>query len=278
MRLPVVLLFMAVAACNPHADQQTGNAAAEADRETVPAREDITGRWRITSIDGETLPTAESEPYLAFSADAVGGSVGCNQFGGPALLAEGRIAVHSWGGDAMACIDPKGKWENAIAELFRAYPQVRLTGDRLRLSAGDHEIELTREDGAQPLDRSPDPMRIPVANPVSQDLANTEWTIRELDGDTASSSPIDRHLRFYEETWQGLASCATLFGTYRRQGNRLIVEGEIASTEQNCSPEYATLDTAFAELMRDDPHYLVGPNGELIIAGEEHVLTGDRVR
>lgn len=278
MRLPVVLLFMALAACNPQADQQTGNAAAEADREIVPALSDITGRWRIVSIDGETLPASGSEPYLAFSADAAGGSVGCNRFGGPALYAEGRIAVHSWGGDTMACLDPQATWEDAIAELFRAYPQVRLTGDRLRLSSGEHEIELARDDGAQPLDRSPDPMRIPVADPVSEDLANTEWTIRALDGETESSSPIDRHLRFYEETWQGLASCATLFGTYRREGNRLIVEGDIASTEQNCSPEYAALDTAFAELMRDDPHYLVGPNGELIIAGDEHVLTGDRAR
>ncbi|MBU2408311.1 MAG: META domain-containing protein [Gammaproteobacteria bacterium] len=278
MRLPVILLFMALAACNPQADEQADKAVTEADRETVPALEDITGRWRVVSLDGETLSAAESEPYLAFSADAAGGSVGCNRFGGMALYAGGRIAAHSWGGDAMACIDPQGEWENAIAELFRAYPQVRLSGDNLRLRSREHVVELMRADGLGPLDRSPDPMRIPVPDLVSQDLANTEWTIRALDGETESSSAIDRHLRFYEETWQGLASCATLFGTYRREGNRLIVEGDIASTEQNCSPEYAALDTAFAELMRDDPHYLVGPNGELIIAGDEHVLTGDRAR
>ncbi|MEP3157670.1 MAG: META domain-containing protein [Nitratireductor sp.] len=278
MRKLACLLLMGLAACNPQADEQAGNAADDAAIEETPALADITGKWRIVSIDGEALPTAKSEPYLAFSADAAGGSVGCNRFGGPALYAEGRIATHSWGGDAMGCIEPQATWENAIAELFRAYPQVRLTGDRLRLSSGDHEIELARNDGAQPLDRSPDPMRIPVADPVSEDLANTEWTIRALDGETESSSPIDRHLRFYEETWQGLASCATLFGTYRREGNRLIVEGDIASTGQNCSPEYAALDTAFAELMRDDPHYLVSPNGELIIAGDEHVLTGHRAQ
>ncbi|MDQ0566101.1 META domain-containing protein [Erythrobacter citreus] len=278
MRTLACLLLMGLAACNSQADQQTGNAAAEADRETVPALEDITGRWRITSIDGETMPVSGSEPYLAFSADAAGGSVGCNSFGGTTLYAQGRIAVHSWGGDAMACIEPLGKWENTIAKLFRTYPQVRLSGDRLRLSARDHEIELTREDGAQPLNRSPDPMRIPVSDPVSQDLANTEWTIRALDGETASSSPGDRHLRFYADTWQGLASCATLFGTYRADGNRLSVDDEISATEQNCREDHAALDTAFDELMRDDPHYLIGPNGELIIAGEDHVLTGDRAR
>ena len=37
-------------------------------------------------------------------------------------------------------------------------------------------------------------------------------------------------------------------------------------------------DDALAELMRSGPRYLVGPNGELIIAGGDHVLTGYRER
>ena len=278
MRMLACLLPIGLAACSPQADEQARNASADAAIQETPALEDIAGRWRIVSIDGEALPTAASEPYLTFSADAAGGSVGCNRFGGTALFAEGRIAVHSWGGDAMACIAPLATWENAIAELFRAYPQVRLAGDRLRLRSGEHAIELTRDDGAQPLDRSPDPMRIPIRDPVSKGLANTEWTVRALDGETTSSSPLDRHLRFYADTWRGLASCATLFGTYQRKGNRLIVEGDIANTEQNCSPEYAARDDAFAALMRADPHFLIGPNGELIVAGGDHVLTGDRAR
>lgn len=274
MRRLVLLLFMALASCN----SQAGNAGADAAIEETPALEDIAGRWRIVSIDGETLPASGSEPYLAFSADAAGGSVGCNQFGGPALYADGRIAVHSWGGDTMGCIEPLATWENAIAELFRAYPQVRLSSEQLHITSADHEIELTREDGAQPLDRSPDPMRIPVSDPVSQDLANTEWTIRALDGETASSSPGDRHLRFYADTWQGLASCATLFGNYQLDGNRLLVDDEMASTEQNCPPGYAAQDDAFAALMRADPYYMIGPNGELIIASGDHILTVDRAR
>ena len=278
MRPPVILLLMALAACNPQVDQQTDNPAAEADRETVPALEDIAGRWRITRIDGETLPVSGSEPYLAFSTDAAGGSVGCNRFGGTALYAEGRIAVHSWGGDAMACIEPRGEWENTIAELFRAYPQVRLSGDNLRLRSREHVVELMRSDTATSQDRSPDPMRIPVSGVVSQDLVGTKWIIRAIDDQTASSRPGDRHMQFAAETWQGLASCATLSGTFWADANRLSADDEIATTEQNCREDHAALDTAFAELMRDDPHYLIGPNGELIIAGKIHVLTGDRAR
>ena len=121
-------------------------------------------------------------------------------------------------------------------------------------------------------------MRIPVAGPVSQKLADTRWTISRIDGQTASSSPSDRHLPFSQDGWQGLASCATLFGTYAIQGDRLLVEDEIGATEQNCTGEYLALDDAFADLMRSDPRYLVGPNGELLIAGGGHVLIGNAER
>ena len=165
-----------------------------------------------------------------------------------------------------------------MAELFRAHPQVRLSGDRLSLRSRGHVVELVRSDTANGHDRSPDPMRIPVSGAAPQDLVGTKWVIRAIDGQTASSSPGGRHLQFDVDTWQGLASCATLFGTYQVDGNRLSVDDELSGTEQNCREDHAALDTAFAELMRDDPHYLIGPNGELIVAGGDHVLTGDRAQ
>ena len=276
MRRFALLLSAALCACHPTSDDQAADPADNRSAATIPDLAVVEGSWRIVRIDGEALPVSESAPYLAFSADAAGGSVGCNAFGGTALYAEGRIAVHSWGGDAMACAGRPGEWEAAIAELFRAYPQVRLSGDTLRLRSHDHFIELTRMDSETGQSRSPDPMRIPVANPLGQALADTDWIIRAIDGETASSSPDERHLRFASETWQGLASCATLFGTYETGNGRLIVDDEIASTEQNCRDDHVALDDAFAELMRSGPRYLVGPNGELIIAGGDHVLTGDR--
>ena len=278
MRKLACLLLMGLAACNPQADEQAGNAAADAAIEETPALADITGKWRIVSIDGEALPTAESEPYLAFSADAAGGSVGCNRFGGTTLYAEGRIAAHSWGGTVMGCSEPQATWENAIAELFRAFPQVRLSGERLRLNSGDLEIELSRADGTQPPVRSPDPMRIPMPGAVSQDVVGTKWIIRAMNNRTASSKSGDRHLQFDVDTWKGLASCATLFGAYQVVGNRLSVDEQISGTEQNCREDQAALDDDFAELMRADPHFLIGSNGELIIASKDHVLTGDRAR
>lgn len=277
MRRFAVLMAAALSACNPVCNERAADQTDTRSDLTIPELAEIEGSWRIVRIDGEALPLSKPVPYLAFSADAAGGSVGCNAFGGTALYAEGRIAVYSWGGDAMACPGRVGEWEEAIAALFSAYPQVRLSGGALRLSSRDHVVELTRMDSETGQSRSPDPMRIPVADPPGQALADTDWIIRAIDGETASSSPDERRLHFASDTWQGLASCATLFGTYETGNGRLIVDNEIASTEQNCRGDYVALDNAFADLMRSGPRYLVGPNGELIIAGAGHVLAGDRV-
>ncbi|GMM94519.1 META domain-containing protein [Qipengyuania sp. MTN3-11] len=274
MRRFALLLMAALCACHPASDDPADSRSAT----NVPDLAVIEGSWRIVRIDGEPLPVSKPVPYLAFSADAAGGSVGCNAFGGTALYTEGRIAVHSWGGTAMACLGRVGDWEAVIGELFRAYPQVRVSGDTLSLRSRGHVVELTRMESETGQSRSPDPMRIPVANPPGQALADTDWVIRAIDGETASSSPDERHLRFASDTWQGLASCATLFGTYETGDGRLIVDDEITITEQNCPGDYIALDDAFADLMRSGPRYLVGPNGELIIAGGGHVLTGDRAR
>ncbi|MXO75999.1 META domain-containing protein [Altererythrobacter aerius] len=278
MRAWVSLLAVILCACNPAPDRTAGaNLSEDIDRH-IRSLEDLKGSWRVVSIDGEALPEMAEEPFIAISSDAIGGSIGCNAFGGLALLSEGRIAAHSWGGDAMGCPGRLNEQEQAISELFLANPQVLLENDQLEIRSSAHRLTLRRTRRASDSGLSPDPMRIPVAGPVSQKLADTRWTISRIDGQTASSSPSDRHLRFSQDGWQGLASCATLFGTYAIQGDRLLVEDEIGATEQNCTGEYLALDDAFADLMRSDPRYLVGPNGELLIAGGGHVLIGNAER
>lgn len=278
MRAWVSLLAAILCACNPAPDQTAGADVGDDIDLHVRSLKDIDGSWRVVSIDGEALPETAEEPFISISSDAIGGSIGCNAFGGLALFAESRIAVHSWGGDAMSCPGRLNEQEQAISELFLGYPQVHRENGQLEIRSSRHRLTLMRSETSGDPSRSPDPMRIPVAGPVSQKLAGTRWTIRSIDGKTASSSFDDRHLRFSQDGWQGLASCATLFGIYAIQDDRLLVEDEIASTEQNCSDEYVALDDSFADLMRSDPRYLVGPNGELLIAGGGHVLRGNAER
>lgn len=278
MRPWVALLAVIVSACNPAPDQGGGRDVGAEKFRPASGMKDIEGRWRVVSLDGWPVPATAEEPFITISSDAIGGSIGCNRFGGLALFADGRLAVHSWGGTEMSCPGRLDAQEQAISEMFLANPQVLLENNRLEVRSPDHRLELQLRARSSEPEKSPDPMRIPVAGPDSQKLAGTRWIIRDINGKAASSSPGGRHLHFSQNGWQGLASCATLFGTYAVRENRLRVEDKIASTEQNCADAHVALDDAFAELMRSDPHYLMGPSGELLIAGGGHVLRGEAER
>jgi heat shock protein HslJ len=247
--------------------------AAAPPQEQVPppdAAASIEGRWRIVSIDGKpSAPTREPETaaFLNFSPYTFGGTVGCNSFGGLGLLADGHYAVHSWSSTLVGCDDERGRQERALSALMFARPKVTAPGEgRLRLEGGGHlvEIERTAPSGQSPYGSVPD-------------LAGTRWRIVMMDGQEASSNPAGRFLRFGGDgTWQGIASCATLSGTWRRGGERIAVGEQIATTEQLCRPDHARIDASFAALMRANPRYVVGPNGELLLAGGGHAMAGDR--
>lgn len=252
----------ALVACSP---ERTDDAAPQSRSAPVG----LEGRWRVLSIDGRppvSRSDGERAPVLSFSAYEFGGTVGCNGFGGYGLLADGRYATHGWVSDAMACLGPLGDQEEAVRGLFLGLPRIRiLNGKRVRLESASHAVELERA-GANSDAR-------PSAGPG--DLAGTTWRVETLDGN--ESMPA-RPLRFTPTTWSGSAACATLYGTWRRAGDRILVGPDIATTEQNCPPDHARIDKAFAELMSSNPRYLVGPNGELLIAGGGHALAGERAR
>ena len=204
---------------------------------------------------------------MSFSEYHFGGTAGCNTFGGLGLLADQHFAIHSWSSTLIGCHDEMGRQEQAISKLFFARPRVTaLETNRVRIASSEHKLELERvgSDKSAPVPAGP------------QELTNTNWQIVMMDGEEASANPTGRILSFSTGKWRGMASCATLYGTWRRHGDRLMVDEEIATTEQNCRPDHARIDKNFADLMRSSPRYLVGPNGELLIAGGGHALAGGR--
>jgi len=223
------------------------------------------------SIDGRPPASrwdGERAPVLVFSAYEFGGTAGCNDFGGLGLLADGRYTIHSWSSDARSCPGELNEQEEGLRKLFSGRPNVRMaSATRLRLDGGDHAVELER---AGPNNKQP------LAGPKA--LAGTDWRIETIDGVVDTVDPAARVLGFTATNWSGSAACATLYGTWRSQSDRIVVGPEVATTEQNCPPDLARTDDALFELMRSNPRYLIGPNGELLIAGGGHALAGERAR
>ncbi len=269
-RLIALLCLATLAACSPEAAPVIA-APETPEQQPSTAGINLEGRWRILSIDSRPLASTvggERAPMLSFQKYSLGGSVGCNSFGGLGLLADGRVSIHSWAGTAIGCHAEVGEQEKAISELFYARPRVTtVSSDRLRLESHAHRVELERIG----------PNTEPLVPAGPDELTGTSWRIAMMDGQELSSEPIKRVLRFGSSVWQGTASCATLSGNWRRADDRMIVGRQIATTRQLCSPHLARTDAAFANLMRSNPRYLVGPNGELLIAGGGHALAGGRI-
>lgn len=263
------LVAVSFVSCSPQ--EQSGPTARDdvaQDSQLAPAG--MFGRWRILAIDGKPpvgRADRERTPYIGFFENTAGGTVGCNSFGGLGLLADGRYAIHSWSGTAIGCPGALGDQEQAVSELFRARPAVTVRGDnRLFIKSEEHSLELERSG----------PNQGPPVPAGSNELTGTNWQVVMMDVSEAADDPKNRYLRFLADQWQATVSCATLNGSWKREGNRLIVGDQIGTTEQNCPPRFARIDDAFAEMMQADPRFLVGPNGELLIAGGGHALTGDR--
>jgi heat shock protein HslJ len=72
-------------------------------------------QWRVVSIAGQ-VPIAGSEPTIAFGADTVKGSGGCNSFGGSYRYdSTGVLAFGDLGMTAMACQERR---RNEIETVF----------------------------------------------------------------------------------------------------------------------------------------------------------------
>ena len=261
------LLGLVAAALSISCSDQGSATAGEPNR-AIPSGavepEELRARWRVMVVDGVAVePQREASVY--FLRHRFGGNVGCNGFGAPGLLADGHYAVSFWMSSAMSCAGrPEGDQELAIAELMSARPKVeRLPGNRLRFSGGGHSMELSR---LGPNDEADDPK-------APAELANTLWRVIMMNGTEKAFDPTSRQIRFSAHGWQALIACATLSGSWRREGDRLVIGQQIATTEQLCPADLAAIDDSFVALMRSNPRYQVGEMGDLLISGGGNALT-----
>jgi heat shock protein HslJ len=107
--------------------------------------------WHLTTlIDGEAASStvAGTTPTLVVDdlAGQIGGSTGCNQFGGPATFEEGTVAIGDLVSTKMACDPAVMAQETFVFEVLGAASTWEIEGDRLRISAADgRALEFTAE-------------------------------------------------------------------------------------------------------------------------------------
>jgi heat shock protein HslJ len=280
----VCVLTFVLLSCAPRSDAP--DAAANEGVASAAARtggisfEDIAGNWRIASINGGAARATredqggERTPRISFSPTSYGGTSGCNFFGGLGLLEGDRYYAAPGPQTAMGCGDLAAQ-EDGVTGIFWSAPKVGLAADgTLTLASGERRIVL-RRDPSLPGDNTP-----AWGNVEPPSLAGTVWKISSIDGEWLGSPAreIGRTLRFEAGSWFGLAACATLSGGWSQQRDRILLAHRPSTTEQLCPAADAAIDGRLAALMAARPRFVTGPNGEILIAGGDHWLVGERRR
>lgn len=227
------------------------------------------GRWNILSIDGRApVKTAYGQrPQLVFGPSSYGGNAGCNDFGGLGLAHEGR-----WYGDfamanQMGCAEPLSGQDAAVHGLLASGPTFRFSGaNRVTLATAQHRVELARIGAAQL-----EPSDVP------RPLIGTRWTFRAIDGAWRTGRQ-ESALIVEGDGFRLDTSCGTLEGGWEQQGEgrARFVPGH--RTPKACPAAERAWHERLANGLAGEKRYVTGPNGEIVLAGDGHWLTGELTR
>ncbi|HEV2865063.1 MAG TPA: META domain-containing protein [Allosphingosinicella sp.] len=227
----------------------------------------LAGRWRVEAIDGRA-PAAGTQPALLFRGAGYRGHTGCNSIQGLFLAHRGRLLTHPGPQTEQGC-GPLTAQEARITGLLAASPRIAAAGEgRLALVDRDGMIRLRRQGPAAAAED------VPRALPTPSTLGAA---LLAFDGEALRmrvEEPESR-LRLAARRWDMRVRCIEMGGVMRREGAvlRFFTDPPPSDTPQ-CPEAQGALGDRLMRLMNGEARALVGVNGELLIAGDEHWLTG----
>lgn len=203
---------------------------------TVPGSEPpLVGTWQLTSFlgaNGETVgAVAGSVPLVTFDrSGSVGGTVGCNHFGGNYTVRGDRLTFGPVVSTLMYCSLPAGVMdqEQRVFELFPLTAGYTVAGNTLTLIDRTGNRILTFERAAEPPDAP---------------LVGTTWRLAGFsDNATARSALAGSNATVVfspDGRLSGTTGCNDVSGPYTTNGNALSI-GPLAVTERACLDPAAT--------------------------------------
>lgn len=112
------------------------------------ARTDLLGSWRLLSLNGEPL-VAGSEITLEISEDQLGGSGGCNQYGGRYSAAGERLRIEDLAQTEMACLDQAvTEQESAYMAILSQVEKAEVVDSQLTLSGPGGDLLYVKTNGS----------------------------------------------------------------------------------------------------------------------------------
>ncbi len=261
--LALALLF----ACSAPGPSEPRKSPTEDSGSARPAS--LHGHWRIVEVNGKAArPQArdpEVQPHVSFASGSYGGSSGCNGFGGHGVLVGERWFAEPPMATQQGCADLTEQ-ENSIFEILASGPTVTWEGADavvLRAPGGSMRLRLVE---AAPIDKPATPPPL---------LAGTRWELLAVDGAAIQlpGAQVPARLTLEADRWTLETPCATRGGPWRQLDDALIVDPG-GMTERPCSQPLLGQSDMVARALAGRLAYVVGPNGELVLASKAHWLTG----
>lgn len=105
---------------------------------STPSSPSLVGDWKLVSYNS-TPALPDVDTAITFDADRVGGTVGCNSFGGDYKVDGGQIVFGEIVSTMMACDDPRMQQEAAVFAVFVDTAIFKMDGDTLTITSKDSQ-------------------------------------------------------------------------------------------------------------------------------------------
>ncbi|MEP7157829.1 MAG: META domain-containing protein [Chloroflexota bacterium] len=217
---------------------------------------------RVTVGGAPTALVPNTQIRLSFSdGNNLGGSAGCNIFGGTYVLDGDRIVWTGGGMTEMGCDDPRHAQDDWLTGFLASGPTYVLNGNDLTLTSGDTVISL--------LDRE-------IAEP-DQPLAGPTWLLSSLiiGGDAVSSVPgnVAASITFNADGSVDVHfGCNSGGGRYAVDGDT-IAFGDLVMTEMACAGDAGMVESAVIDVLTAGPlTFMVDANSLTLTAANTNGL------
>lgn len=172
-------------------------------------------------------PLPDTQITLEIGDGELGGSAGCNHYGGGFVMDGDTIQLTQMFSTLMACADPAMAQEAVYMGLVQAATKFRLEEGRLILESGESVLVYEAAQAAS--------------------LEGTEWGLSGMvEGDAVVSSNLDENITAIFEGGQiaGSAGCNRYFAGYAVDGNA-ITFSPAGSTRMMCAEDVMAREQQF---------------------------------
>lgn len=275
MRYPLCLSALTLLGCTPVTNDHEGtsNRSDSANGEQINGTKADSKKlrgssWRIVSINGAPAASFNKEhpATLEFGNSDARGSSGCNQYGGIYLQVNTKLYFGDVISTQMGC---PGKQEASLFTLFFGPIDVSFDADgRLHLVRDATEVILTRNETCANCDER---------YQKAPSLSGTKWKIETINGKVPvglnAKANTDRYrVSFTDNEVAYQAGCNSFNAPYQRKDNQFFRAKLVNMTAMECLGAEGEEDSAVDAVFGSNPVFVIGPNGDMILASETGML------